>query len=95
MNQTLTLHFFIRKFKQKLRALLRFCLQPVKKEKKSTTTISFKLKQENVYQTRKLNVTNIFPRFLSKNNRRDIPSRASTEFTAKQMKIRLPQLAPT
>ena len=54
--------------------------------------MNFKLKQENVYQTRQLNVTNIFPRFSSKNDKSGIPSRASTEFRAKQTKSRLPQL---
>ena len=35
--------------------------------------MNFKRKNENAYQTRKLKVTNIFPRFSSKNNRRGIP----------------------
>ena len=47
--------------------------------------MNFKLKQENVYQTRQLNVTNIFPRFSSKNDRRATP--ASAEFRAKQTKV--------
>ena len=35
--------------------------------------MNFKRKHENVYQTRKLKVTNIFPRLSSKNDRRGIP----------------------
>ena len=48
--------------------------------------MNFKLKEENVYQTRKLNATNTFPWFSSKNDsyRRGIPSCASTEFRAKE-----------
>ena len=69
MNQTVTLPFFIRKSKRKLRALLCFCLQ----KKRRTTTMNFKRKRENVYQTRKLKVTNIIPLFSSKNDRRGIP----------------------
>ena len=42
--------------------------------------MNFKLKQENFYETRQLNVSDIFPRFSSKNDRRGIPSRASTEY---------------
>ena len=57
--------------------------------------MNYKLKQENVYQTRKLNVANIFPRFSAKSDRTAIPSRASTKFRAKQTKIMLPYLAPT
>ena len=55
--------------------------------------LNFTLKLENVYQTRKLDDTNIFPRFSSKNVRMGIRSRASTEFRAKQTKIMLAQLA--
>ena len=43
----------------------------LKKKKRSTTRMNFKRKHENVYQTRKLTVTNIFPRFSSKSDRRD------------------------
>ena len=57
--------------------------------------MNFNLKQENVCQTKHLNVTYIFPRFSSKNDRRGIPSRVPTEFRAKQTKSRLPQFAPT
>ena len=57
--------------------------------------MNFQLKQENVYQTKQLSVINIFQRFSSKNDRRGIPSRDSTEFRAKQTKSRLPQLEPT
>ena len=48
--------------------------------------MNFKLKEENVYQTRKLNAINAFPIFSSKNDSywRGIPSCASTEFRAKQ-----------
>ena len=43
------------------------------KKKRGTTTMNFKRKHENVCQTRKLKVTNIFPGFSSKNDRRGIP----------------------
>ena len=51
--------------------------------------MNFIQKHENIYQTRKLNVTNMFPRLSFKTDKRGIPSRALTEFRAKQMKIRL------
>ena len=56
--------------------------------------LNFKLIWENFYLKRKL-VTNIFARFSSKNVRKGMPSRASTEFKAKQTKLMLPQLATT
>ena len=60
--------------------------QKKKKENKKNKTKQNKkthykvtMKQENVYQTRRLNAASLFQRFWSKNERKDIPCPSSTE----------------
>ena len=51
--------------------------------------MNFKRKHENAYQTRKLKVTNIFPRFSSRNDRRGIPFLSFNRIQSKSIKQKL------